>query len=214
MDAFFFSMKRAHLGVERLGRGFLKEFELTPARFDLVNTIADCEDEDDEPMTQAELWKRLGVVRSAVCEMVKELVRVGVIVRERVPGERTWFVKLTELGRRLRWAAYDALINKGIATQWADSLITMRSERDPMPERYMWTQIFFAMGHDLGNWVRRNTYLYTWDIEDLYGWLIPLEENEDVWTWGDVPLMDDAWIAQNTVEMVAPFFGEANRAIS
>src|ERR1043166_5326203 len=58
MDAFFFSMKRAHLGWERFGRKVLKQDSLTPARFDLLSTIVDCE-ANEELMTQAELWKRL-----------------------------------------------------------------------------------------------------------------------------------------------------------
>ena len=201
MDAFFFSMKRAHLGVERLGRKFLKEFALTPARFDLLNTIADCV---DEPMTQAELWKRLGVVRSAVCEMVKELEALGVLERERVPYERTWYVRLTELGQKIQKAAYDALINEGVATQWADSLMTDRVDSiDPIDRRYEWTQIFFSIGNDLGNEVQRNRHLYTWDIEGLYGWLISLEDAATRTGLPDVPWMDDEWIAENSVEMVA-----------
>ena len=157
-------MKRAHLGWERLGRKFLEPHALTPARFDLLNTIVDCE-ASSERMTQAELWKRLGVVRSAVCEMVKELVEAKILERHRAPDSRTWIVRLTELGRTLQKAAYDELINNGIATQWADSLITNRMEIDPMPIRHEWTQKFFSIGADLGNHVRRNTDLYTWDID-------------------------------------------------
>jgi len=178
-----------------LGRAFLKEFALTPARFDLLNTIVEC---TDEPITQAELWKRLGVVRSAVCEMVKELVELGVIVRERVPKERTWFLKLTELGRQLQKAAYDELINNGAATQWADNLMTEQLDTDPMAVRFHATRVFFAMGEALGNRVRRNRHLYMWDLEDLYALLIRPEDGD---TWGDVPWIDDEWIAANSVEM-------------
>jgi DNA-binding MarR family transcriptional regulator len=195
MDAFFFSMKRAHLGGQRLGRALLKEFALTPARFDLLNTIVDCA----EPMTQTELWKRLGVVRSAVCEMVKELVKIGILNRSRAEEDsRTWIVRLTELGRKLQKAAYDELLNNGIATQWTDSLITDWTARDPMPIRHEWAQRFFSIGANLGNHVRRNTDLYTWDIEELYASLIRPEDGE---TWGDVPWMDEKWIAENSVEM-------------
>ena len=188
MDAVFFSMKRAHLGAERLGRNALKDFELTPARFDLLNTIVDCEARGDV-MTQAELWKRLGVVRSAVCEMVKELVAVKVLKRERVPKERTWFVRLTEIGKQLQKAAYDGLINDGVATQWADNLITLREENDPAPRRHEWTQIFFWIGARLGNRVRRNRDLYTWDIEEFYGALITPEERDG--HYGDLPWVDE-----------------------
>jgi DNA-binding MarR family transcriptional regulator len=198
MDAFFFSMKRAHLGWERLGRGFLKEFALTPARYDLLNTIVDGE-ASGERMTQAELWKRLGVVRSAVCEMVKELVERKILRREaRAADSRTWILKLTELGKRLQKEAYDELNNNGIATQWADSLMMDRKDSDPMPVRHHWTQIFFSIGADLGNHVRRNHDLYTWDIEELYASLITPEDGE---TWGDVPWMDEKWIAENSIEI-------------
>ena len=168
MDAFFFSMKRAHLGGQRLGRALLEPFGLTPARFDLLNTIVDCE----EPITQSELTRRLGVVRSAVCEMVKVLVALGIVKRTRAEDSRTWVVELSELGRRLQKEAYDELINDGVATQWADSLITDRLDIDPVPRRYEWTQRFFSIGADLGNHVRSNSDLYTWDIEELYGALI------------------------------------------
>ena len=200
MDAFFFSMKRAHLGWERLGRKLLQQEGLTPARYDLFNTIVDCE-ANGELMTQAELWKRLGVVRSAVCEMVKELVEKKLLTRYRAADSRTWIVRLTELAKRLQKSAYDDLNNNGIATQWADSLMTNRQNIDPMPIRHDWTGTFFTIGADLGNRVRRNHDLYTWDIEELYASLITPEDGE---TWGDVPWMDEKWIAENSIEMEAP----------
>lgn len=189
MDAVFFSMKRAHLGGERLGRWLLKEFELTPARFDLLNTIVDCEANEDV-MTQAELWKRLGVVRSAVCEMVKELVKIGILKRHRrTPKSRTWIIQLTELGRKLQKAAYDELINNGVATQHANSLITHSYETDPAPRRYEWTPFFFSIGARLGNRVQRNGDLYVWDYEEFYAQLIT-PEDRDMY-FGGLPWVDE-----------------------
>ena len=217
MDAFFFSMKRAHLGWERLGRELLKDFELTPARFDLLNTIADSEDEDAEPITQAEIWKRLGVVRSAVCEMVKALVELGLISRRRVPEERTYFVELTALGRRVRSAAYDGTVNNGEATQWADNLMTNQQDIDPMPIRYESTLLFFAIGGRLGNWVRRNRELYIWDYEDLYGSLVTAEELANGDGFAGIPIVDDEWVAQNSIELDARQWQqvlEAQRAVA
>src|SRR5947209_1051902 len=153
MDAVFFSMKRAHLGGQRLGRALLEPFGLTPARFDMLNTIVDCE----VPITQSELTRRLGVVRAAVCEMVHALVGLKILKRVRAADSRTWIVQLTVLGKRLQKAAYDALINEGVATQWTDSLITNRLDIDPAPRRHEWTQIFFAIGRRLGNYVQDNT---------------------------------------------------------
>jgi hypothetical protein len=77
-------------------------------------------------------------------------------------------------------------------------LITRGTTIDPMPLRHHWTQIFFGIGADLGNRVRRNHDLYTWDIEELYTSLIRPEDGE---TWGDVPWMDEEWIAENSVEV-------------
>ena len=199
MDAFFFAMKRAHLGWERLGRKLLEPEKLTPARYDLLNVIRDCE-ANHELMTQAELWKRLGVVRSAVCEMVKELVELKILMRSRAPDKRTWIVRLTELGKKLQKSAFDDLNNNGIATAWADSLMTNQQDIDPMPIRYEWTQTFFAIGADLGNRVVRND-VYFWDIEEMYGALIAPEDGE---TWGPIPWMDEKWIAENSFEMDAP----------
>ena len=116
-------------------------------------------------------------------------------------------MKLTQLGKRLQKEAYDELNNNGIATQWADSLITDRKDIDPMPVRYEWTQTFFSIGADLGNRVRRNHDLYTWDIEELYACLIRPEDGE---TWGRVPWMDDKWIAENSFERC--HFDERGRA--
>jgi DNA-binding MarR family transcriptional regulator len=185
MDAVFFSMKRAHLGAQRLGRALLEPFGLTPARFDLLNTIVDCE----EPITQSELTRRLGVVRSAVCEMVQVLVSLGIVKRTRAVDSRTWVVELSELGRRLQKEAYDALINDGVATQWADSLITNRVEVDPATLRHEWTQKFFAIGARLGNDVRDNWDLYTWDIEEFYAALIT-PADRDMY-FGDLPWVDE-----------------------
>ncbi|HEY2367364.1 MAG TPA: MarR family transcriptional regulator, partial [Polyangiaceae bacterium] len=182
-------MKRAHLGGERLGRGLLKEFELTPARFDLLNTIVDCEAQGDA-MTQAELWKRLGVVRSAVCEMVKELVRVGILKRHRRTAKsRTWIIQMTELGRRLQKTAYDELINNGVATQYVNSSITNEHETDPAPRRYALSPFLFSVGAKLGNRVQRNSDLYLWDYEEFYADLIT-PEDRDMY-FGDLPWVDE-----------------------
>ncbi len=192
MDAVFFSMKRAHLGGERLGRALLEPFGLTPARFDLMNTIADC----TEPMPQKELWKRLGVVRSAVCEMIKSLMRLALVKRYRAADSRTWIVQLTERGRELVQRAYDALINRGDATVLVDALITDDVALDPAPTRHEWAGTFFSIGARLGNRVRRNRDLYCWDIEEFYAWLTTPEERN---VHDGVPFVDE-----NSVEVDAP----------
>ncbi len=186
MDAVFFSMKRAHLGGERLGRKLLEPFGLTPARFDLMNTIAD----EKGPMPQKELWKRLGVVRSAVCEMVKSLMKLALVNRYRAADSRTWIVRLTERGREVIRDAYDALINRGDATVHVDAVIA--GDADPASIRHHWTASFLDIGARLGNGVRRNCDLYCWDIEEFYAWLTTPEDRD--FHDGRVPFVDETFI--------------------
>ena len=196
MDAVFFSMKRAHLGGQRLGRFLLEPFEpfgLTPARFDMMKTIYECE----EMLSQAALVKRLGVVRSAVSDMVKTLMRLKLLTRFRAADGRTFIIQLTEFGRALIKKACDEIVNNGEASSRVDHLI---ATGDPMDLRHQWTARFFAIGAKLGNDAWANHELYWWNLEDLYALVIRPEDGD---TWGPVPWMDDAWIANNTVEEIA-----------
>ena len=196
MDAVFFSMKRAHLGGQRLGRFLLEPFAafgLTPARFDMMKTIYECE----EMLSQAKLVKRLGVVRSAVHDMVKALLKLKLLSRFRAADGRTFIVQLTELGRALIKKACDELMETGEASARVDNLITPTS--DPMDLRHQWTESFFHIGAVLGNDAWANQDLYWWNLEDLYAVVI---RPEDGTTWGPVPWMNDEWIANNTVEEV------------
>jgi DNA-binding MarR family transcriptional regulator len=170
MDAVSFAMKRAHLGFERMGRKLLAGFDLTPARFDLLETIRDCRKE----MTQAELRKRLGVVRSAVCELVAVLEKLGFLRRSRAEDKRTWRVELTKRGRRLAKAAYGALCAKGEATARVNQLLTQgHTELDPSALRYDVTGLCFEIARRCGNRVRRNRHLYVWDIAHVHHGTIP-----------------------------------------
>jgi DNA-binding MarR family transcriptional regulator len=196
MDAVFFSMKRAHLGGQRLGRFLLEPFEpfgLTPARFDMMKTIYECE----KMLSQAGLVKRLGVVRSAVSEMVTALMKLKLLTRFRAADGRTFIVQLTDYGRALIRKACDEIVNNGEASARVDKLLT---SGNPMDLRHQWTEHFLMIGAKLGNDAWANRDLYWWDLQDLYMLVIQPEDGE---TWGDVPWMDDEWIANNTVEIAS-----------
>jgi len=200
MDAIFFSMKRAHLGGERLGRFLLEPFKpfglKTTARFDMMKTIY----ESEEMLSQASLVRMLGVVRSAVSDMVKVLIKLKLLTKFRAADGRTFIVQLTELGRALIKKACDELMNNGEATAYVDNVITDDFNRDPMGRRHDWTAWFFYIGQKLGNDAVANRDLYFWDMEDLYASLICPEDGE---TWGPIKWIDDKWIAENSVEIVA-----------
>ena len=198
MDAIFFSMKRAHLGGERLGRSLLEPFKpfglKTTARFDMMKTIY----ESEEMLSQARLVQLLGVVRSAVSDMVKVLIELKLLTKFRAADGRTFIVQLTELGRALIKKACDELMNNGDATAYVDNVITDDFNRDPMRRRHDWTTWFFHIGRKLGNDAVANRDLYWWDIEDLYASLITPEDGE---TWGNVPWMDEKWIDEHSIEV-------------
>lgn len=115
MDAVMFELKGAHLAVQRVGRGLLRGFGMTPARFDLMFAVW------GEGMKQSDLWRLLNVVRSVVCEMVRDLETLGWVERERDPEDRrTWIVKLTARGRALLERAYGERVANGVAAWWMD----------------------------------------------------------------------------------------------
>ena len=195
MDAVFYSMKRAHLGGQRLGRFLLEpfaKFGMTPARFDMMKTIYECE----EMLSQAKLVERLGVVRSAVSDMVKVLIELKLLKKFRAADGRTFIVQLTEFGRALIKKACDELLNNGEATAHVDNLISKTPIT--MEQRHQLTELFFDIGAKLGNDAWANADLYWWDLEDLYALLITPEDGP---TWGRIPWMDDEWIANNSVEI-------------
>jgi DNA-binding MarR family transcriptional regulator len=172
-----------------------KEFGLkTTARFDMMKTIY----ESEEMLSQARLVEKLGVVRSAVSDMVKVLIELKLLTKFRAADGRTFIVRLTEFGRALIKKACDELMNNGEATAYVDNLITHEFDRDPMERRHDWTVWFFNIGQKLGNDAVANRDLYWWDIEDLYASIIRPEDGE---TWGSIPWMDEKWIAENSFEM-------------
>ncbi len=97
-----FQLKAAHLSVQKVGRGLLREHEaMTPARFDLLNALG------ERGMRQMDLWKRLNVGRSAVSQMVRLLMELGWVKRVRAADSRTWLVMRTRNGREAFEAAND-----------------------------------------------------------------------------------------------------------
>ena len=119
-----FETKAAHLSVQRVGRGLLRPHGLTVARFDLMNALG------KKGMRQSDLWKRLNVVRSVICEMVLALVELGWVKRVRAADSRTWLVMLTRLGRAVFQRAFDehvesgkvaVLMDYGVAREHADA---------------------------------------------------------------------------------------------
>ena len=84
MDDVFFGVKRGHLAVNAWALGRLKDFGVTPARFDLMRMIY----ERNYRRAQSELRRMLGVARATISRMVRSLEKLGWITREVNPYDR------------------------------------------------------------------------------------------------------------------------------
>jgi len=181
MDAVLFAMKKGHLSALRFSRRALKPFELTPARFDLMNAIG------RRGARQCDLWRRLNVVRSVISEMLGALLALEWVKRERAKDGRTWHVSLTERGRAVFERAYDQWVNSGDTAVFVDAaLVNRQFEANVEEERIRFISMLSNFVWARGWWLRGATSLYMWDPEDYYGWFA---EMDPPWTCGEVPFV-------------------------
>jgi DNA-binding MarR family transcriptional regulator len=167
MDAVMFEMKAAHLAVQRVGRRLLRPHGLTVARFDLMNALG------EKGMRQSDLWKRLNVVRSVICEMVRSLMELGWVERVRAKDTRTWLVMLTRQGRAIFRRAFDQHVESGDVAVLMDYGITRKNgEADALDirETLWWHFTSMHTTFRASPWWR-GPDLYLCDPEDYYFWL-------------------------------------------
>src|SRR5258706_780455 len=107
MDDVLFGVKRGHLAGNRWALLKLREFGVTPARFDLMRMIY----ERYYRWVQSELGCQLGVARATISRMLISLVKLGWITREvNEFDRRTRDCLLTYEGRRIVASVMSALI--------------------------------------------------------------------------------------------------------
>ena len=105
-----FSLKRAHQSTLRYLRRFAKHYDLTPARYDLLNLVG------DGLMPQCEIHKGLGVTRATTSRMLIALEKLGLIQRgrpyinRRRQNRRNFLVSLTREGMRRVRAVRDSIV--------------------------------------------------------------------------------------------------------
>ena len=127
MDDVFFGVKRMHLAVNRWALWKLKEFGVTPARFDLMRMIYD----RNYQWVQSHLREELGVTRATISRMLKSLEKLGWI--ERKPNSwdrRTRDCVLTYEGRRVVAAVMSALIWPKVIAQIVDGALGGSAEME------------------------------------------------------------------------------------
>jgi DNA-binding MarR family transcriptional regulator len=98
MHAAFFSVKQIHIAAVRRPTPLAREGQLTPARFDMLRTIALF---DAAGIPQWKLVRLLGVSGAVVSRMLKQLTTLGLVRREKWQRDRRLkIVYLTEEGER------------------------------------------------------------------------------------------------------------------
>jgi DNA-binding MarR family transcriptional regulator len=97
MHQVLFSVKRTFHKSTWFGRGLLAGFTLTPSRFDVLFILK----ETRAPhVWQSTLWKIMGVSAATASIMIRALVRLGFLRREKSKLDgRQLEVSLTDLGR-------------------------------------------------------------------------------------------------------------------
>jgi len=120
MDDIFFGVKRSHLALNRWALLKLREFGVTPARFDLMRLIF----VRNFRRSQMDLRRKLGVARATISRMMKALEKLGWITREVDPFDRrTRDCTLTYEGRRIVAAVMSALIWPKVIAKIVDAAL-------------------------------------------------------------------------------------------
>lgn len=177
MDAVLFEVKKGHLVGARFARRTLRGFELTPARFDLMNAVG------RRGARQSDLWRRLQVVRSVVCEMVRALEELGLLVRTRDRKDgRTWRISWTARGREVFERAYARWVESGDVGVCLDAvLVNEFVESDPGPQRVALITVLRMLIYAFGWRGRRRPDLYMWNPEDYYECLVDTDLPPKYW---------------------------------
>ncbi len=111
-----FQLKRAHQRVVAFGKRVLRNFALTPARFDLLLIVYkrwEFQKRLWDAPAQTDLCRALGVTAPTVSRMVRSLEELGIVHRFPNPGDRRIkHVALTEEGHELFCDAFDHVFEK------------------------------------------------------------------------------------------------------
>jgi DNA-binding MarR family transcriptional regulator len=122
-----YPFKRAHHECLKLLRPIAARHDLTPARFDLLNTLLVKHRYAIFPY-QVAIAKALRLCRSTICKMVKALEKAGFIKREKNYYDRRFHVlKLTTYGRRCLLRVLKALRRREIDRTLRHSFVHIMS---------------------------------------------------------------------------------------
>ena len=140
MDQISFSLKRAfRLGAE-VGFSLMKEFALTPSRYEVLMVLSN----DARAWPQSQIRKRIGINRTTVSRFLRALEAAGLVHRYRSDVDaRSWMVCLTESGRRCVREVKKFLDEQGIGELVSDTMCFVTPERrDERQRAYLYNNSF------------------------------------------------------------------------
>ena len=141
MDDVFFGVKRAHLAVNRWALLKLREFGVTPARFDLMRLIY----QRNFRWVQSHLREHLGVARATISRMLQSLEKLGWIERKPNPSDRrTRDCVLTYEGRRIVASVMSALIWPKVIAKIVDAALGGDVEMERKAAEWLVRRLVFA----------------------------------------------------------------------
>ena len=120
MHQIFFLAKRSYWGIQNKLRWPLKDdFDITPARVDMLYAIEKSPCVEPAAKEQRRLTKKLGVTRSVVSRMLKAMLALGWISREKAAYDRRlWLVSITEKGQELLDRVMRSFVKSGRVAHW------------------------------------------------------------------------------------------------
>ena len=119
MHQIFFLFKRSYWGIQNKLRVPLKDFDITPARVDMLYAIKESNGDWLAQREQRRLTRKLGVTRSVVSRMLRAMVRLGWISRTKAEYDRRmWLVSITEKGKELLDRVMRTFVKSGRVAHW------------------------------------------------------------------------------------------------
>lgn len=117
MHQIFFSVKRVHLRVVEVSKKLVRQFGLTPARFDLLRVV---DAHEPEAILQSKICTLLGVSAATVSRMLIALEKLGFVERTECKDDRrNLLVRLTDYGWNKLDEAIVHLISSRRASRFA-----------------------------------------------------------------------------------------------
>jgi len=115
MHSILFSVKRTFHKSVWFGRFLLKDYLLTPSRFDILYIVR--KHAGGKRIWQSRIREILGIAGPTLSRMIKALLKLGFIRRERSQFDRRQFdISLTRFGRAMLEHATRTIIDSGIIT--------------------------------------------------------------------------------------------------